>query len=184
MSEHPIPDVQPDPTPGEGKLSEEFGALGRNLIEILRVAWERPERQKLQEEIEGGLAELGNTLRKEAKAVSENSVTQRVKSEVEDLGARVRNGQVDVKVREELIGALHLVNAELIKVADHLAGSGKDRGHTPAETGQEGETAQEGAAVVEAEAVGEAPDQPGVEAVDELKAGDAEAADQPGGEEA
>ncbi len=97
MSDNPTPDVEPTQNPLEGNLTEEISSLGKNLIGILRAAWERPERQKLQQEIEGGLSDLSNTLRKEAKAVSDNQVTQKVKTEVEDLSYRVRSGQVEIK---------------------------------------------------------------------------------------
>jgi hypothetical protein len=149
MSDNPTPEIEPEPNVVEGKLTEELGSLGRNLIGVLRAAWERPERQKLQQEIEGGLTDLGNTLRKEAKAVSDNTVTQRVKSEVEDLGSRVRSGQVEAKVRDELIGALHIVNTELSKVADILASSGKEAAQSEAETIVEVETSVETAEAVQ-----------------------------------
>ena len=107
-----------EPTIG---LTEELGDLGKNLVGILRAAWDRPERQKLQQEIEGGLSELGNTLRREAKAVSENPVSQKIRTEVGDLGSRVRSGEVEGKVRDEMVSALHIVNLELEKLAGILA---------------------------------------------------------------
>lgn len=107
-----------EPTIG---LTEELGDLGKNLVGILRAAWDRPERQKLQQEIEGGLSELGNTLRREAKAVSENPVSQKIRTEVGDLGSRVRSGEVEGKVRDEMVTALHIVNLELEKLASLLA---------------------------------------------------------------
>jgi len=121
MSEPQTFDQDPEQEPTVMDLTGELGDLGKNLVGILRAAWERPERQKLQQEIEGGLSELGNTLRKEAKAVSESPVSQRIKTEVEDLGSRVRGGQVEARVREEMVGALHVLNTELEKVANILA---------------------------------------------------------------
>jgi hypothetical protein len=121
MSDTQASAQDPGGKPPETDLTEELGNLGKNLVGILQAAWDRPERQKLQQEIEGGLSELGATLRKEAKAVSENPVSQRIKTEVGDLGTRVRSGQVDARVREELVGALHALNAELEKVTNILA---------------------------------------------------------------
>jgi hypothetical protein len=111
----------PGKKPPETDLTEELGNLGRNLGGILRAAWDRPERQKLQQEIEGGLTELGSALKKEARAVSESPMSQRIKTEVGDLGSRVRSGQAEARVREELIGALHVLNTELEKVSSILA---------------------------------------------------------------
>ena len=121
MSDMPAP--EPNSDPPESGLTEELGILGKNLIGVLRAAWDRPERQKLQQEIEGGINELGNTLRKEAKNVTENPVSQRIKTEVDDLSSRVRSGQLEGKVRDELVNALHLLNTELEKVASILASS-------------------------------------------------------------
>jgi hypothetical protein len=121
MSDMPAPEPISDPP--ESGLTNELGILGKNLIGVLRAAWDRPERQKLQQEIEGGINELGNTLRKEAKNVTENPVSQRIKSEVDDLSSRVRSGQLEGKVRDELVNALHLLNTELEKVASILASS-------------------------------------------------------------
>ena len=139
MSETKMPEQEPLHSSPEGSLAEEFTSLGKNLIDVLQAAWERPERQKLQHEIENGLIDLSVTLRKEAKAVSESPVTQRVKTEVEDLGTRVRNAQIETKVREELIGALHIMNKELAKVANVLSTSGPDDTppKPPASTGPE-----------------------------------------------
>ena len=120
MTDPQAPEPETGQTSPPSGLSEELGELGKNLVGVLRAAWERPERQKLQQEIEGGLSDLGSTLRKEAKSVAENPVSQRIKTEVGDLGSRVRSGQVEGKVREELVSALHIVNLELQKIANLL----------------------------------------------------------------
>ncbi len=119
--------------PGGGtNLADELSALGKNLIDVLRAAWDRPERQKLQQEIESGISELGSTLRKEAQSVSGSQVGQRIKAEVDDFGERVRSGQVETKVREELLNALQTINLELAKVVQTL--SNTEIAGTPGET--------------------------------------------------
>lgn len=177
MSEQPTPDVGTEPTAPEGNLAEEFSNLGKNLIGILRGAWERPERQKLQQEIEGGLADIGNSLRKEAKAVADSPVTQKVKTEVEDLSNKVRSGQVEAKVRTEIVGALHIVNAELQKVADILSASAKEAGEVE-DAATEGEAVEVEAAATEGEAVEvKAATTPEAEAPNEAAAAEASAGD-------
>lgn len=104
-------------------LGAEFRAFGENLKAMLRAAWDRPERQQLQAEIERGLTELGTTLRQTADEFSQSEVGQRVKTEVDDLRERVERGEVDKKVREDLGKALRTVNAELQKLADQLRGT-------------------------------------------------------------
>jgi len=158
MSESMAPEQDPGQKPPTTDLTEELGNLGKNLVGILRAAWDRPERQKLQQEIQGGINELGSTLRKEAKAVSENPVSQRIKTEVEDLGSRVRSGQVDAKVREELVGALHALNTELEKVSTLLTANAAPEAEGPGEAAGAGASVQAGSesAAVSAEP-GDAP---------------------------
>jgi hypothetical protein len=110
-----------DTLPPEENLGDEFRDLGKNLIKILQNAWERPERQKFQQELQNGLNEMADTIKREAKAASESPTGQRIRSELDDLGEKVRSGQVEAKVRDELVCALKTVNAELEKVSRHLA---------------------------------------------------------------
>lgn len=104
----------------EEDIGSEFRAFGENLKEMLRAAWDRPERQQLQNEIERGMQELGVTLRQTADEFSKSEVGQRVKIEVDDLRGRVVRGEVDKKVREDLGKALRTINAELQKLAEQL----------------------------------------------------------------
>jgi len=99
----------------EENLADEFRSLGENLIKTLRTVWESPERQKLQKEIEDGLAELASTMQKEASNFRQSPSGQQLKSDFEDLRQRVRSGEAEAKAREELIKALKIVNAELKK---------------------------------------------------------------------
>ena len=104
----------------EEDLSAAFRALGDHLKEVLRAAWESPERQQLQTEIEQGLKELGASLRQASDEVSQSGVGQRVKAEVEDIRARVETGEVESIIRKDLGKALQTVNAELQKLSEKL----------------------------------------------------------------
>ena len=75
----------------EGNLTDEFRTLGRNLLNTLHAAWDRPERKNLQQEIENGLSELMDTLKSEAGNVASSPTGQKVKMEAEDLRQRVQN---------------------------------------------------------------------------------------------
>lgn len=110
-------DQNPQP---EESLGAEFRAFGESLKDMLRAAWERPERQQLQTEIESALHELGTTLRQTADEFSQTEVGQRVKTEAENIRTRVERGEVEKTVREDLGKALRTVNAELQKVAEKL----------------------------------------------------------------
>jgi hypothetical protein len=100
----------------EGNLSDEFRALGENLIKALHSVWESPERKKLQQEIEDGLNQLATTLKSEASTFNESPTGQQLKSDFEDLRQRVRSGEAEAKAREELLKALKLINTELDKI--------------------------------------------------------------------
>lgn len=118
--------------PPEENLSDEFRDLGKNLVKILQNAWDRPERRKLQQELESGLSEMADTLKREAKSAAESPTGQRIRSDLDDLGEKVRSGQVETKVRDELLSALKTVNAELDKVSRHLASTPTDQPAAPA----------------------------------------------------
>jgi hypothetical protein len=106
----------------EGNLTDEFRSLGRNLLNTLHAAWDRPERKNLQQEIENGLTELMATLKNEAGNITSSPTGQKVKLEAEDLRQRVQTADVDTAIRSELLKALQTVNAELKKAASHIGG--------------------------------------------------------------
>ncbi len=97
------------------RLRNEFRDLGENLAQTLRSAWESPERKQLQTEIEEGLTSVTESIKKELASFKESSTGQRLKSDIEDLRQRVDSGEVETKVREELLKALEFINTELRK---------------------------------------------------------------------
>lgn len=101
-------------------VGDELRALGENLVSALRGAWSSPERQKLQEEIGTGLADLGSSLKKALSEFETSPTGQRMKADVEDFGERVRSGEVESKLRSELLQVLQTVNTELGKVASRM----------------------------------------------------------------
>ena len=100
----------------EKDLSDEFRALGENLVKALQSIWDSPERRRLQQEIENGLNELASTLHKEARAFNDSPTGQQLKADFEDLRQRVRSGEAEDSAREELLKALKLMNTELERV--------------------------------------------------------------------
>ena len=102
----------------EGNLKEEFRNLGKNLVDAIRAAAESPGWQKLSSDIEGGLSEFGNTVKQEYETLKDSPTAQQVKSEIDDFQDRIKTGEVETKVREELITALKAVNSELRKVSE------------------------------------------------------------------
>lgn len=102
----------------EGEVTQEFRRLGDNLKEILRAAWESAERKKLQTEIQAGLVELEASLNKTAQEIRESRTSQRLESELKDFGSRVRMGEVETELRENLLSLLREVNSKLEKSSE------------------------------------------------------------------
>jgi uncharacterized membrane protein YccC len=117
-----------DDPKGEGSISDEFRSLGENLVKTLRAVWDSPERKKLQQEIEDGLAEVAALLKTEASNISASPTGQQLKSEFEDLRQRVRSGEAEAKAREELLKALKIVNAELEKAVSRWGDADASQG--------------------------------------------------------
>ena len=103
--------------PPENELVDELKNLGQNLKGIVHAAWDSDERRKLQQEIQKGMDEF-------QKAITnfETSPTgQKLKSEVQDLGERLRTGEVESKLRGDVLTALRTLNAELTKATTKKA---------------------------------------------------------------
>lgn len=107
----------------EGDLHSEFEQLGQNLKAALKTAWESEESRKLQAELKTGLAALEVGLRQAAQEVTTGETGQRLKAEVEDLGQRVKSGQVESQLRQDLVSALRTVNSHLQKMSRPHSGS-------------------------------------------------------------
>jgi ElaB/YqjD/DUF883 family membrane-anchored ribosome-binding protein len=96
-------------------LASEFQNLGDNLKKYFVSAWESEQRNSIQSEIEAGLSDLGDTLKKTANEIQESETGQRIKSEAVDFRDRVRDGEVEQKVRSDLTNFLKKLNTELEK---------------------------------------------------------------------
>lgn len=111
-------------------LSGEFKRLGANVQAALVAAWESPSRHEVQRQIQAGLEEVSSTLRNMAEEAAESETAQHLKAELDDLGERVAKGELEAKVRNDLISALRGLNAELERVVDNW------RQEKPEPTGQ------------------------------------------------
>jgi hypothetical protein len=116
MTDNPLPESNPP----ESSLTAELRELGRNLVEAMRAAWEQPERKRFQQEIVNGLSDLGSTLKSEATKLQENPAAQRLRTNVNTAGQRIRSGEVEDKVREDLLNALRIANQQLEQTVQHL----------------------------------------------------------------
>lgn len=109
-----------DNPPEEEKLSEEIRSLGQNLLGLFQVAWDHPERKRVQNEIEKGLHDLGTTLQKEADDFSNSPTGERLKNEIDDIGTRISTSETRAKIYEDLISALKVANNELSSAINRI----------------------------------------------------------------
>ena len=107
----------------KSELKDEFRKLGDNLAESLKALWEHPETMQFRTEMKDGLIQLGDTLSQAVRDFSESPEGQRLQADVEDIGEKIRSGEVEAKARHELIHALNRINIELEKVKEQLAES-------------------------------------------------------------
>jgi hypothetical protein len=108
--------------PSGDDLAAEFLKLGQNLKQAAEAVWVSPEGQRLRGEIKSGLQALEKGLNEAAAEVTTGETGQKLKAEVEDFSARVRSGQVESKLREDLLAALRAINSHLGQAAGKGAG--------------------------------------------------------------
>jgi hypothetical protein len=106
---------QPNTTPPSNELLDELHNLGKNLKELLQTAWQSEERKKTQKDIETGLNELANTLSQAANEFTQSPTGQTLKADLQDLQQRIQTGEVETKVRTEVVSALRAANEGLKK---------------------------------------------------------------------
>jgi hypothetical protein len=114
-----------------GDLASEFQELGKNLKSIFVNAWESEERKNLQQELEDGFSELGESLKQTAEEIRDSEAGQRAKAEAEDLRDRVRSGEVETKVRGDILAVMHKVNTELGKLTQAEQPTGESADEEP-----------------------------------------------------
>ena len=107
--------------PHNESLPDEFQALGKNLVEAMRAAWESPERKRLQQEIESGLVELESAIKREAENFSNSPTGQQVKNDVNKIGEKINTSETPELIRQELIKALQAANFELQNIINRWA---------------------------------------------------------------
>ena len=105
-----------NPTPEQGStIEDEFVEFGRNIKKALQSAWTSEERKKLQAEIETGLNEASKALKQAKEDFSHSQAAQTLKSEAEDFQKRLQSGELEAKVRSEVLAALRMANEQLKK---------------------------------------------------------------------
>jgi len=117
--------ANPNPSQKQARgIADEFAELGRNIKQALESAWTSEERKKLQTEIESGLKEASQAVKQAADDFSKSQAGQTLKTEAEDFQKRVESGELEAKIRSELLAALRMANEGLKKVMSGVESSG------------------------------------------------------------
>lgn len=98
---------------GGDDLGRAFRRLGKNIRGLMDDAWNSEERIRLTEELEQGLADVGSALDDAARRVVEHPETQRLIDEVDELGERVRSGEMADELKREFLDAMDELNSRM-----------------------------------------------------------------------
>jgi hypothetical protein len=116
--------------PSQNEIAEELRRLGENINRFAKTAWESPERQKIQQELEAGLNEMGSNLEKAAQQFSQSPTGQQIKNELEDFNQRLSNGEIETRVKKEVISILDTLNQHIEQASNqHQSNSSSDSPH-------------------------------------------------------
>ena len=124
-----------DPQGQESELVAEFRQLTQNLRSAMQTAWDSPGRHQLQADLQEGLEDMRQTFDQMASDFAKSETGQQLKSDLQDLGDRVKSGELEGQVRAELVSLLQRVNKELQAASERMAGPSGDDG--PGEEGNE-----------------------------------------------
>lgn len=102
------------------EIGEEILNLGNNLIEIIRSAWDHPERKNLTKEIEAGFAEMGTLLKHEVEKFEESPAGKTLKADIDNIHERVKSGEIEETLRNNLVSVLQSANNELKKINNQI----------------------------------------------------------------
>ena len=102
MSEKPVSDI-----------AAEFRRLGKNLREAFKAARDSEELKKLQQELEEGVEVLASSVKRSADEFVHSGTGQQIRQEVKELEEKWKRGEVQSKIRQELLEILRRVNADL-----------------------------------------------------------------------
>jgi ATP:corrinoid adenosyltransferase len=110
MSDNPPPDPN---------ISDAFQNLGNNLVQLMRTAWDSPERKHLQSEIEVSLTDLSSSIQEEVTNFQASPTGQQLKSNLTDIHEQIKSSEFQSRMRDEILDALKVANRELERVINH-----------------------------------------------------------------
>jgi hypothetical protein len=110
-----------EPAKEDSDLVGEFRQLTENLKAAMQAAWESPGRHELQADLQAGLEDMRQTFNQLASDFSHSEAGQKLKSDLDDLGNRVKSGELETQVRADLVRLLQRVNKELEAASEKMS---------------------------------------------------------------
>ncbi len=107
-----------------GDLADELRQLGNNIKDILTALWESEERKRVQKDVESGLNNFGSSLNQAANDFQKSEAGLRVKENIDQISERIRSGEMEARLRTDILSALKVVNDELQKATTKVSSSG------------------------------------------------------------
>jgi hypothetical protein len=101
-------------------VTDELKQLGQNLLTFLKTAWESQESKKIQQEIQAGVNELGQSLKTEFDNLANSSAGQKIKTDFQEFQEKVSTGEIEAKFRSDLSTSLRTINREIQKITEQL----------------------------------------------------------------
>lgn len=110
----------PEKSNKDGDLKDEFLNFSENLKDAFNTAWESNRRVEMQKNIESGLINFGQALNDFLENFDVKEKSQKLVSEIEDLGEKLHAGEIEEKAKDALLSAIKNINAQLEKVSEHI----------------------------------------------------------------
>jgi len=107
-------------------FSDEIRELGENISELLKTAWDSPQRKEIQEELESGMQELKDAINGIAKDFSASDTGKQIKSEINEIKENISSGELERKVEKEILNTLNTINNEITNVIKKWSASQND----------------------------------------------------------
>lgn len=104
--------MENDPKHSES-VENQFERLGENLRKAVEEAWQSEERKRLSEDVQAGIEEFADALRRTTNEFIESPTGQRMRADVDKLSRSVQEGEVADKVESELVRVLDRLNQKL-----------------------------------------------------------------------
>ena len=108
-----------DQKPPQSSILDEFRSLSENLKRTFTTAWQSEERQRIQQELEEGINEVGSTLKSMAAEFEESPAGQEIKRTVADIQNPERRLELETRFRTQFAAAIRSLNAELESILEN-----------------------------------------------------------------